>query len=151
MRERFVFGRGAVALVVLLAVGWLAGGLVQWILAANTGYGDIVPPLMLLGLLLCAGAGALLRLIDAGGTLRAGVLAGIAMAATLVAAYALLMFLALGPDRFVQGDGETWWSLLIELPFWLGIPTLISAAVGGLGWLTADRLGGHGTTAPHAG
>lgn len=151
MRERFVFGRGAVLLLAVLVVGWVGGGIWQWVQAAQTGYGDIFPPQMLLGVLLCAGAGALLRGIDPGGSIRGGAVAGIVMVVSLIVAYLLLMAAALGTERIFGGeDGETWMSFLLELPFWLGIPALGAAGAGALGWLGADvAAGGSRSAAPH--
>ncbi len=39
-------------------------------------------------------------------------------------------------------SGETWFSLLLESWFWIGLPTLVSAALGATGWTMARQLGG---------
>jgi hypothetical protein len=52
----------------------------------------------------------------------------------------LLLVLAYA-DRFVgQDGGETWFSLLLESWFWIGLPLLASAVLGAGGWLGAAAL-----------
>ncbi len=38
-------------------------------------------------------------------------------------------------------EGETAFSTLIELPFWLGVPLVVSACCGAAGWHVAPALG----------
>jgi hypothetical protein len=41
-------------------------------------------------------------------------------------------------DRFdTDAGGETWFSLLLESWFWIGVPLIVSAMLGTLGWLVA--------------
>jgi len=127
-------------LVVVLAGGWLAGLVAQRAGVDATGYMDITPPLMLLGMGLCALGGALVRtIVVTGRRARDGVLGGIATLATIVAGYLVLMIAYW--DRFDTSEGgETWWSLLLESWFWVGVPLVVSGILGGLGWLAVDAL-----------
>ncbi len=123
-----------------LAGGWCIGLLGQRAIVEETGYLDISPELLLLGITLCFAAGAAsYLLLPAHRRLRTGVLGGIAMTATMVGGY-LLLVLAYA-DRFVgQDGGETWFSLLLESWFWIGLPLLASAVLGAGGWLGAAAL-----------
>jgi hypothetical protein len=48
-----------------------------------------------------------------------------------------------------EGEGETWFSFLLEAWFWIGVPLAIGAGSGALGWLATDRLmGGPATPQP---
>jgi hypothetical protein len=99
-----------------------------------TGYMDVLPPQMLLGAALCLGAGWLVRINDPlASRPRHGALAGIGMVASIVAGYLVLIPILWNPV-WAAGDGETWWSLLIEAPIWIGMPLLTGAVCGGLGW-----------------
>jgi len=132
-------------LAALLAAGWLLGGAVQLATRQATGYMDVVPTQLLLTVLLLLGAGVAARLAYPARTARRGALAGIAMMLAIIAGYAVLTALLWNPvwaDQ--QGGGETWFSLLIEAPFWVGVPTLLSAGLGALGWVTADRMAASG-------
>ena len=130
------------ALLGLLAVGWLLGLAIQWAIAVRTGYLDIFPPQMLLGVLLCLGAGAAERVFErVRRTARRGALAGVAMLVSILAGYLVLAALYVDPGRAAE-SGETPISLLLEAPFWIGIPLVTSAASGLLGWHAADRLVG---------
>ena len=139
MRQHIVAIR--IILVAGLAFGWLIGLLAQRSVVEQTNYLDISPSLMVLGLVLCALAGAAAR-IGAPGLhqLRIGALAGIGMVVSIVLGYAALAIAY--ADRFAQNpsDGETWWSLLLESWFWVGVPLVVSATLGTVGWVIADRL-----------
>ena len=124
-----------------LAGGWCIGLLGQRAIVEETGYLDISPGLLLLGVTLCIAAGAASYvLLPAHRRLRTGVLGGIAMTATMVGGY-LLLVLAYA-DRFVGHDsgGETWFTLLLESWFWIGLPLLASAVLGAGGWLGAASV-----------
>jgi hypothetical protein len=128
-----------VILIGVLVAGWLLGLASQVVTRQATGYMDIFPPQMLLGILLCVGAGAAARVVDpVRRTWRRGSLAGIAMIASIFVGY-LILTTVLWNSSWSENDGETWWSLLIEAPFWIGVPTLIGAGFGALGWRLADR------------
>lgn len=122
---------------VVLIAGWLLGLVVQLAIALATGYTDVFPPQLLLGMALCFGAGFRARRLDPRIGGRRGALAGAKMMGTIVAAYFTLAFLVLGPDT--DTGGETWFTLLMEAPFWIGIPLGSSSLAGYLGWRAAGR------------
>jgi hypothetical protein len=124
-----------------LTTGWLVGLLGQRSIVEETGYLDISPQLMLLGIVLCALAGAVTRVLATRHQrVRFGALGGIAMMVSMVGGY-LLLVLAYA-DRFNPDEsGETWFSLLLEAWFWIGVPVVASAVLGSIGWLAADALG----------
>jgi hypothetical protein len=135
------------ALLGLLAVGWLLGLAIQWAIAVRTGYLDIFPPQMLLGGVLCLGAGAAERVLDpVRRNAKRGALAGIAMIVTIVVGYLVLVALLSEPSGAGDG-GETWLTLLLEAPFWIGVPLVTGAGCGALGWHAADRRTGPGRPA----
>lgn len=137
MREETRSAAPRVVLLGVLAVGWVAGLLGQRAIVEETDYLDISPPLLLLGTGLCIVAGAAARFAPRRSRgPRIGGLAGVAMMATMVAGY---LGLALAyADRFdADAGGETWFSLLLESLFWIGVPLVVSAALGALGWLAA--------------
>jgi uncharacterized membrane protein HdeD (DUF308 family) len=144
-------GRGSVLLLGLLGAGWLAGGVAQTITRLQTGYMDVWPPQLLWGVLLIFGSGAAARVIDpVRRSWRRGSLAGMAMIGSLVVGYTILTVVLWNPEwpeRAAEQDGETWFSLLIEAPFWIGVPLLAGALFGGLGWRVADRRMGPATPA----
>ncbi|MGD0247791.1 MAG: hypothetical protein ABSB75_01940, partial [Candidatus Limnocylindrales bacterium] len=116
-----------IALLGFLGAGWLLGLVSQVITRVQTGSMDLWPPQILLGVLLCLGAGAAARVVDpVRRTKRRGALAGIAMIASIAVGYELLTVLMWNPGWSGQ-DGETWWSLLLEAPFSIGIPAAIGA------------------------
>lgn len=122
---------------VVLIAGWLLGLVVQLAIALATGYTDVFPPQLLLSMALCFGAGFRARRLDPTIGGRRGALAGAKMMGTIVAAYFTLAFLVLGPDT--DTGGETWFTLLMEAPFWIGIPLGTSSLAGYLGWRAAGR------------
>ena len=125
----------------VLAAGWLVGLLGQRQVAVDTGYLDVSPPLMLLGLLLFLFAGMSARVLLPHVRRRAaGALAGVAVLAAVLTGYLVLAVVYLDPSRLTDG-GETWCSLLLESWFWLGIPLLVSAGLGAVGWWLADAAG----------
>ena len=131
-----------------LAFGWLIGLLAQRSIVEGTGYLDVSPALLVLGAFLCALAGAAARIgAPAHRRLRVGAFAGIGMSVSIVVGY---LGLALAyADRFTaNAGGETWWTLLLESWFWIGIPLVVSAALGTLGWSVADRMDRFGARAP---
>jgi hypothetical protein len=131
-------GRAA-GVLILLAVGWLIGLIGQRAIVEATGYMDVSPPLLLLAIVLCIGAGIASRLLVPYRTVRAGALAGVAMVAAVVVGYGALVFAY--RDRFVGRDsGETLGSLLLESWFWVGIPIVIGALLGAGGWLVAGAV-----------
>jgi len=140
MRSHGVGRTGLIALFGLLCAGWLLGLAIQWASMARTGYADIYPPQMLLGVLLCVGAGAAERLVErVRRTARRGAPAGVAMLVSILLGYFVLAALYVDPGLAAE-SGETPLSMLLEAPFWIGIPLVTSAAAGLLGWHAADRL-----------
>jgi hypothetical protein len=139
----YPFGRRVrLSLVVLLLAGWITGLVVQVGTRVTTGYMDVLPPQLALGVLLCLGAGAAARMLEPERrTARRGAIGGLAMLGSIVAGYTILTILAWNPDWGAGDGGETWFSLLIELPFWVGLPLLVGACFGALGWVAADRTG----------
>lgn len=132
-----------IILIVGLASGWLIGLLAQRSTVEQTNYMDISPALLVLGAVLCALAGAAARIgAPTLHRIRIGALAGIGMLVSILLGYAGLAIAY--ADRFAQGgaDGETWWSLLLESWFWVGVPLVVSATLGSIGWVVADRLQG---------
>ncbi|HEX9092789.1 MAG TPA: hypothetical protein VF902_02285 [Coriobacteriia bacterium] len=128
-----------IILITLIVAGWLVGLVGQRATVEETNYLDISPPLMLLGIGLCALAGALVRVVVTRRRVRDGAVGGIAMMAAIVAGYLALMIAYW--DRFdTSGSGETWWTLLLESWFWVGVPLVVSAILGAFGWLAADAL-----------
>jgi hypothetical protein len=127
------------ALGVALVVGWLLGFAIQVAVWAATGWVEVLPPSLLLGLALCAGAGSMARLVDDAPRARRGAVAGIAMVASIAAGYAVFVSVVSGPTSDGAG-GETWLSLLLEVPLWLGIPAVTGAVLGAFGWHGADHV-----------
>lgn len=136
----------------LLAVGvlvaaWLAGGIAhaRWMIA--TGWGDIAPGLLVLalGLVLWAGVTAW-AVLPQHGRRRSGAYAGMLTFAVTVVAQFALVYALLPPERLTGGD-ETWFTLLLESWFWVGIPLVMSASLGAAGWRATDRL--YRATHPH--
>ena len=130
----------AILLPALFAAGWLVGLVTQWRTAVTTGYMDIHPAQLVLGLALFALAGASVR-VDAPRfrRARAGAVAGVLALATIIAGYWTLALL-LVPARLGEDSGETWFSLLLESWFWVGVPLVLSSVLGLAGWLAAGRL-----------
>jgi hypothetical protein len=123
-----------------LAFGWLVGLLAQRSIVEGTGYLDVSPALLVLGMALCALAGAAARTgAPALRRARIGALAGIGMIGSIVAGYVVLA-VAYAHGFSPESSGETWWTLLLEAWFWIGVPLAASAVLGSLGWLAADRL-----------
>lgn len=121
----------------LLIAGWLLGLVAQLSIAMATGYGDLFPPQILLGVALCFGAGYRARRINPQIRGRRGALAGAKMMGSIVLAYFILAFVTMGPDP--DTGGETWLSLLLEAPFWIGLPLGSSSLAGYLGYRAAGR------------
>jgi hypothetical protein len=142
MGDKQIGSRTRIALLGLLGAGWLVGLVSQVITRQQTGYEDVWPPQMLLGVLLIFGAGAAARLVDpVRRTWKRGSVAGIAMIASIVVGYGVLTFVMWNPIWSDQGEGgETWFSFLLEAPFWIGVPLLTGASLGALGWFAADRM-----------
>ena len=89
---------------------------------------------------LCALAGITMRVVDpALRKVRAGALAGVGLLATIIAGYFALV-LAYIERPFDESGGETWFSFLLEAWFWIGVPLVVSAALGAIGWLAADLV-----------
>jgi hypothetical protein len=126
-------------LVGVLAIGWLLGLVIHGASAAATGWGDISAPLMLLGIILCVAAGAVAWAVaPAHRRARYGVLAGILMWISFIVGNIIVAALWVWPLH--SGDsGETWFSLVLESWFWVGLPTLVSGALGAVGWLMARQ------------
>jgi hypothetical protein len=128
-----------------LAAGWLSGLAMHWQSWERTGYGDISQTLIALGAGLCFAAGAAARWLLPTRSLRAGAVAGMVMIGTIMVGNVVLGLVmaargVVGPD---VGD-ETLLSLLLESWFWIGLPLVVSAVLGTLGWLAAEvgsRLG----------
>ncbi len=129
-----------IAVLAALCVGWAAGFVLQRRVVVETNYLDVSPGLLLLGSVLCLAAGAGARLlVDARPRLRHGILAGIAMLGAIAVGYGGLVVAY--RDRFTGStDGETPLSLLLEAWFWLGVPLVLSGALGAVGWFLEDRL-----------
>jgi hypothetical protein len=130
-------------LIAGLAIGWLLGLFAQRSIVEQTNYLDVSPPLMALGLVLCALALVAARIgAPDHHQLRIGALAGIGMVLTIVVGYGGLAVAY--AERFSQNatDGETWWSLLLESWFWVGVPLAAGGTLGAIGWRLADRLRG---------
>jgi len=133
---------GRIVLVGLLCAGWLLGLLTQWASMAQTGYADVYPPQMVLGILLFVGAGAAERVFErVRRTAPRGALAGMAMLVSVLLGHFVLAALYVDPGLAAE-SGETPISLLLEAPFWIGVPLVTSAASGLLGWHAADRVVG---------
>jgi hypothetical protein len=125
----------------VLAVGWLVGLVSQRQVAVDTGYLDVSPALMLLGTLLFLFAGMSARVLLPSVRRRAaGALAGVAVLAAIMVGYGVLTVVYIDPSRLNDG-GETWFSLLLESWFWVGVPLLVSFGLGALGWWLADAAG----------
>lgn len=129
-----------IVLPLVLLAGWVAGLLGQRQGAIDTGYMDITPPLMVLGLGLLFLGGATARVLwPASRRLRTGVLAGLAVLASMIAGYWVLALRYI--DRpFDEQGGETWFSFLLESWFWIGVPLLLGSMLGAAGWMVADLL-----------
>lgn len=52
-----------------------------------------------------------------------------------------VVLIALHFDRPAEESGETWFSLVLESWFWVGVPLLVSSGLGAAGWWLADRVG----------
>lgn len=136
-----------IAVLAIMASGWLLGLAAQHAVITATTYADVSPQLLLLGMALCTLGGVAARLLaPASRRIRDGMLAGVGTLLAILAGYATLI--ALHADLFAAhegGGGETWFSLLLEAWFWIGVPLVASAGLGALGWLASDRLAGRGT------
>ena len=124
-------------ITILLAVGWTIGFLVQLALGLASGYADIFPPQMLLGIALCFGAGLRERLNAQAGSWRRGARAGATMMLLLIGPYLILTAIILEPSP--DAGGETWLTLLLEAPLWLGLTFGSGALFGVLGWRVGAR------------
>jgi hypothetical protein len=124
-------------ITILLAVGWTIGFLVQLALGLASGYADIFPPQMLLGIALCFGAGLRERLNAQAGSWRRGARAGATMMLLLIGPYLILTAIILKPSP--DAGGETWLTLLLEAPLWLGLTFGSGALFGVLGWRVGAR------------
>ena len=140
MHQGTIASAGRLVLLASLVGMWLIGLAGQRSIVEGTGYLDVSPELLVLGIVLCTLAGAVARAIaPRHRRVRIGALAGIAMIGTIVTGY-LLLAVAYG-DRFDSGEGgETWFSLLLESWFWIGVPLVVSAILGAIGWVAADAL-----------
>jgi hypothetical protein len=125
-------------LLAILVVVWL-GTWLDYEAASQHGSVGIPNEVLLAGLAMCVYAGALARLAGRRGRRTwAGAAAGAAMIASYVGG-SIAIELAhggLGP----MAEGETPFSLLIELPLWLGVPFLVGAGCGVVGWLVVNAL-----------
>lgn len=129
-------------LVVLvgLGAGWALGLAIQREIIETTGYADVTPDLLLLAIALCALAGAAsFPLLPAHRRIRTGALAGVVMEAAIIGGYLVLALVMMGSESFSGGD-ETWFTLLLEAWFWIGIPTVVAASAGAVGWIAAARI-----------
>jgi hypothetical protein len=124
-------------ITLILAAGWLLGFTVQFAIGIATGYADIFPPQMLLGLALCLGAGVRERRMRPMQTWRSGARAGATMMLFLIGPYLILTALILTPSADM--GGETWWTLLLEAPLWIGITFGSGALAGMIGWRIGAR------------
>lgn len=129
-------------LIASLVVGWLIGFGIHGSAAAGSGMGDIPWDALWLGVLLCAWAGAVAWLAGpAHQRRRFGALAGLLMMGGIVLGNVAVVILWVHPPVDAGGGGETWFSLLLESWFWVGVPVLGSLGLGALGWTAADLLG----------
>jgi hypothetical protein len=119
-------------ITLVLALGWSIGLIVQLVIGLSTGYADIFPPQMLLGLALCLGAGARERRMRPMQNWRSGARAGATMMLFLIGPYLILTALILTPSADM--GGETWLSLLLEAPLWIGMTFGSGALLGVIGW-----------------
>ncbi len=141
MGERSRLNWTRVGLLGSLAGGWLVGFGVHGSAAAASGWGNVPGEAMLLGIVLCAWSGVVAYLVAPAHRRRLyGALAGLLMVASFVAGNVLVAMLWVLPQRQGLGEGETWFSLLIELPFWLGLPIVGSLALGAVGWSAAELV-----------
>lgn len=139
VRGRRITRIGAFTLGVLV-LAWLTGGIVHARSMIATGWGDISPSLAYLGLGLVLWAGVTAwALVPGHGRKRTGAYAGMLTFAVTVAGQFLLVLLFMDPANLGSGD-ETWFSFLLESWFWIGVPLVVSATLGALGWLAADGL-----------
>ena len=129
----------------LVALGLLvAAWIVIWLDLADAEAnprpgGDIPFEALVGGFAMCAWAGGLARFAGAHGRRRwAGPVAGAAMVVTYIAGAVAIQLMQ---GTFGQlGEGETPFSTLIELPFWLGVPLALGAVLGSAGWLVASAV-----------
>jgi MFS family permease len=122
-----------------LAAGWTVGLLAQRSIVEATGYFDVSPGLLVFGCVLCFLAGGAAHVLaPAHRRIRTGVVAGIAMAGAIIGGYLLLAFVY---DGFaIEESGETWWTLLLEAWFWIGVPLVASGTLGAAGFLVVQAL-----------
>lgn len=141
MGERSRLNWARVAGLGSLAAGWLTGFGIHGSAAAASGWGDIPPEALLLGVALCVWAGAVAWVIaPQHRRRRVGALAGLLMVASFVAGNILVAVLWVDPGHMAEG-GETWFSLLIEAWFWIGVPVVGGLGLGVIGWSSADVFG----------
>ena len=124
-------------LMIALAMGWLAGGARHLAFALETTWGDLTGDLLVLGLALCFGAGVATRVVRPDRTQRWGIYGGLLMALAILAGTIAIDAVYVLPYHAGE-SGETWFSLLIELPFWVGMPMAVSAVLGWTGWHVAS-------------
>ncbi len=121
-----------------IGVGWLIGLLAQVATRLWSGYMDVSPPQLLLGALLCGGAGAAVR-----GTLRGrrsvdGLLGGAGLAASIVAGYAALTAVLWNP-AWSAGGADPWQGAVLEALVAMSVALVLGAACGLIGWRIAAR------------
>lgn len=134
-------------LISSLVMGWLVGFAVHGSAAAASGWGDVPPVTLLLGAILCAWAGVAAWFVAPRRRWRGGAVAGVLMFASFVLGNILIVVLWVDPAHFSEG-GESWFSLVLESWFWVGVPLLVSASLGSAGWAAADFVARpHGATA----
>lgn len=142
MGERSRLNWARAYLFASLVAGWLVGFAIHGSAAAESGWGDVPWPALWLGVGLCAWAGVVAWISSPGHRRRRfGALAGLAMFGSFLAGNILVAVLWVHPPVGESSGGETWFSLLLESWFWLGLPVLVSLALGAMGWTVTDVLG----------
>ncbi len=142
-------GAGRFVPLGLLAIAWLVVALDYRLTAVRTNHMNLPLEVAIAGLLMTIGAGAAAwHVAPDHRRPRTGAIAGAAMLALYVVGYLLIAWGIRDPQGAVGGanganganGGETWFSLLIEAWFWIGIPLLVCGALGVFGWWTANVI-----------
>ena len=129
-----------IVLIGVLAGTWAWSWLVYNASVARTGYENIPDEVLLAGTAMCIYAGGISWVVAAGHRRpRSGAMAGIVMLASYVAGSILITFTNASTMSH-EPTGETPFSLLLELWFWIGVPLVGSALLGALGWSMVSAL-----------
>lgn len=122
--------RARVIVLGLLVVAWV----LPWLSVPPEGISNVELALVSVG---CAYAGgAAWALAPHHRQARFGALFGVLMFASWI----IVLLVGQASSGTLGGEGETPFSFLIELPFWLGVPLIVAAFLGTAAWLVVRAI-----------